>query len=68
MTMEKKIQKRVELYNTTHPYNGEINARQELGGCYTISLGAKQILSDLSAREAFCVLAGICNYAKEVNV
>lgn len=63
MTMEKKIQRRVELYNTTHSHNGEISARKELGGCYTISLGAKQILTELSAREAFLVLAGICNYA-----
>lgn len=59
----KHLTKMADEHNETHPNNGILTVSKNIGGTYNIGLGLVPILSGLTDKEAFYVLAAINNYA-----
>lgn len=60
---ENLIQRMCDEHNQKYPKNGILTVRKDKCS-YSIILGAKLILSNLTDRETFCAVAAIKNYAE----
>ena len=61
--MDEKINRIIMDYNE-NSNKGILTAQKHMNGFYSLSLGASPIISGISAKEAFLIVASIRNYAK----